>query len=256
MLVKILSYKFFLSLAHSLVSVQNYITVFITTFGFRSNFNSVTLRRFGSSYGGWWIPVTWLDSGRSSLMVSAGLGFDTSFDKSLLELGFSVIGLDPLIECCDAADSNLRSFEKVKILNKGISTFSGSQQFYEPKVKGHDSWSTINAQEVRDTGVVSFDVISTSDLIKENPQITSSELRYLKMDIEGAELAILEESFSEVTNFNFVAVEMDFLSLIPFLEFRKRVRRIRSARRILLKFESNGYALIFKENFNFFWIKK
>jgi hypothetical protein len=42
--------------------------------------------------------------------ISAGLGFDVSFDKSLLELGFTVIGLDPLADCVAHANLNLAEF--------------------------------------------------------------------------------------------------------------------------------------------------
>lgn len=255
MLNKLLSFRFFLAAAHHLVAAQNKLSIFLTTLGFRDNSSSIALRRFGSNYGGWWIPVFWLNSDKEAFMVSAGLGFDTSFDKSLLEAGFSVIGLDPLTECCDVALLNLSSFQNVKILNKGISTFSGSQQFYEPRIKGHDSWSTINAQEVQDPRIARYEVISLADLLVQNPQILASKLRYLKMDIEGAELAILQESFAEVTKFNFVGIEMDFLSLIPFLAFRKRICRIRLARNIHSAFKSSGYSFIHNENFNFFWIK-
>ena len=75
------------------------------------------------------------------------------------------------------------------------------------------------------------------------------------MDIEGGELAILENSFSEVERFDFVAIEMDFLSLVPFLSITKRLNRIKRAKLILASFENCGFQLVLVENFNFFWLK-
>jgi hypothetical protein len=82
------------------------------------------------------------------------------------------------------------------------------------------------------------------------------KIDFVKMDIEGAELAILKDTFSDVEEFDFIGIEMDFLSLIPFLALRKRIRGVREARKILRKFEEGQFALVHTENFNFFWEKR
>ena len=75
------------------------------------------------------------------------------------------------------------------------------------------------------------------------------------MDIEGAELALFQESMADFAGFDFLAVELDFLSPIPFLEFRLRVRRIRYMRKILRQLNGEGWKLVHVENSNFFWEK-
>ncbi len=256
MLDKVFKVKLLLTLAHILVNIQNRLTIFLVIKSSKASVQSVPLHRYGTSYGGWWLPTGWVATDKKCVLVSAGLGFDTSFDKSMLENGFTVIGLDPLVDCCLAADENLRQFSKVKIINKGLATFSGLQEFFEPKVRSHDSWSTINANEVEGALVKQFEVVSLHDLIKGHPEIQNASFRYLKMDIEGAELALLKESFDDIERFDFVGIEMDFLSLIPFLRLKKRLQRIREARRILIRFSSSGFDLVYNENFNFFWMKK
>ena len=54
--------------------------------------------------------------------------------------------------------------------------------------------------------------------------------------------------------FDFIAIEIDFLSLIPFLNFGQRIRMIKEARDALRNFHSSGYQLVECENFNFFWV--
>ncbi len=245
-----------LRLAHSLVALQNRLTLQLTLAGFKKNLDPASLMRLGTPYGGWWIPRNTTSLTGPKVLVSAGLGHDTSFDVAMLGNGFTVIGLDPLIECCARAQREFATLGDSEVLNLGISTFTGEQSFFQPKNPSHDSWSTINAQEVTGGEVLAFQVISLADLIYRFPQIRNSIFTYLKMDIEGAELAILKNSFGEVARFNFVGIEIDFLSLIPFLAIKKRVGGIFEARKILKEFEKSDFSLVHTENFNFFWEKR
>lgn len=245
-----------LRLAHSLVALQNRLTLRLTLAGYKKKLDPASLMRLGTPYGGWWIPKNTTSVTGPKVLVSAGLGHDTSFDVAMLGSGFTVIGLDPLIECCTRAEREYNALGDSEVLNLGLSTFTGEQSFFQPKNPSHDSWSTINVQEVSSGEVLTFQVISLADLISRFPQIRNSVFTYLKMDIEGAELAILKNSFREVARFNFVGIEIDFLSLIPFLAFKKRTKGIFEARRILKEFEKSDFDLLHAENFNFFWGKR
>ena len=75
----------------------------------------------------------------------------------------------------------------------------------------------------------------------------------LKMDIEGAERKIIPSLCDLEHSFDYVAIEMDFLSLIPFLQLKTRLNCIKEARDLLQKMDSRGYKLINYENFNYFW---
>ena len=245
-----------LKVAHLLVALQNRLTLAATLKSFKAELNAENLLRFGTRYGGWWVPKKALSINGTRVLVSAGLGHDTSFDAEMLKNNFFVIGLDPLIECCTRAELELPILGEIEVLNKGISTFTGEQRFFQPKNPSHDSWSTINVQAVENGQVESFQVISISDLAAKFPRVRNSAFSYLKMDIEGAELAILNDSFSDVEDFNFVGIEMDFLSLIPFLALKQRVKAVLDARRILQRFDKAQFALVNTENFNFFWEKR
>ena len=247
--------KIFAKVKHWLVAIQNIIVAKIVSFFYLKNV-SLGLIRLGTDYGGWFIPENILRTiDKKKVLVSAGLGHDVSFDKILLENGFQIIGLDPLVECCDFARKELGDSKSVSIIEKGLWTNSGNIDFFPPKNKTHDSWSITNTQSALPQEAKKFKVISLTDLIKEYPSIGNSGFSMLKLDIEGAESEIMKNIFSSDYKFDFIGIEMDFLSLIPFLAFNRRVKSIISARKHLESFKRSGYEFIYKENFNFFWVK-
>jgi FkbM family methyltransferase len=244
-----------LRIKHLLVAIQNWITIKITIFGFNSKPNKVELVRLGSKYGGWWLPSAAIsESHLNRVAISAGLGFDVSFDKSLLELGFTVIGLDPLADCVAHANSNLDEFPNFAALEKGLWKTTGVQSFYPPKNSNHDSWSATNIQLSSESMPKKFEVISLTDLFIRYPQLQTCDYRIIKMDIEGSELEVMKSLTTFQHRFDFIAIEIDFLSLIPFMKFRHRIMMIKEARSLLGNFRSAGYQLVKTENFNFFWI--
>jgi FkbM family methyltransferase len=245
----------FIVIKHSLVWLQNKLMFKLVLYKNRGDLGSINLIRAGSAYGGWWVPSAVEKDAQVKALVSAGLGFDTSFDEAMLEMGWSVLGIDPLSECCALAQERLSKFPKFQVLNVGLSVEDGYQTFFQPKNPNHDSWSTINAQSVVNPLSMDFPVVSLKGLIGRHEILVEAEYRYLKMDIEGAELALFQESMADFEGFDFLAVELDFLSPIPFLEFRLRVRRIKYMRKILRQLKREGWNLVHVENSNFFWEK-
>jgi len=239
---------------HSFVAIQNILVAQIVSFSFFKK-DSLDLIRLGTSYGGWFLPENILRAAdKKRVLVSGGLGHDVSFDKILLKNGFEIIGLDPLSECCEFAINELGNSNSVSIIKKGLWTSSGNKNFFPPKNKAHDSWSITNTQSALLQEATAFEVISLLDLIKENPSIRNSDFSMLKLDIEGAESEIMKNLFSSDYKFDFIGIEMDFLSLIPFLAFKRRCRAIFTARQNMKIFKSAKYTFVHKENFNFFWI--
>jgi FkbM family methyltransferase len=245
-----------LTIKHLLVAIQNWITVQIAIFGFYSKSSRDEFVRLGSDYGGWWLPKDAISNNNSlKVAISAGLGFDVTFDKALLQSGFEVIGLDPLEECIDHANSSLQGFDGFSSLRKGLWETTGIQNFFPPKISTHDSWSVRNIQNSSVSRIKSFEVISLEDLFAMYPKLRESDYRILKMDIEGSELEVMKSLLTFNHKFDFIGIEIDFLSLIPFLQIRNRLKMIRNARLLLKEFNSIGYRLVKTENFNFFWIQ-
>ena len=246
-----------LLIRHFLVRCQNWLVIQIVIAGHKKPSASLDLVRLGSSYGGWWVPQSILKrSDISRVAISAGLGFDVTFDRALLESGFSVIGLDPLPECITYANAELEHYSSFESINKGLWRFSGVETFFPPKIQTHDSWSTSNIHNTAPTSAKTFGVMTLEDLYKKSEKLKTSQYRLLKMDIEGSELELIRVICESQYKFDFLAIEMDFLSLIPFLQIRKRLKLVFKARLLLQGLQKSDYELIKTENFNFFWLHK
>jgi hypothetical protein len=240
-----------------LVRMQNILVCNLLIRRFQFPLNDVSLIRIGSSYGGWWVPEfskESLPSGR--VLVSAGLGGDVSFDKEMLSRGFTCIGLDPLMEAIFYSKTELAMFTNFFPVNAGLSDAHGQKIFYAPEVKEHDSWSVNNMHSTDLSNARSFDVLSIKDLERLFPALDKAPYRILKMDIEGGEIPVLEQIILLKINFDFLAVEIDFLSLIPFLSLYKRVQHFLIVWKIMTGLEKIGYSLCKTDNFNFCWIFK
>jgi hypothetical protein len=74
------------------------------------------------------------------------------------------------------------------------------------------------------------------------------------MDIEGAEVKVIPQLCDSAQKFGFLGIELDFLSLIPFLKLKQRVVSVFLARKFLRNLDSAGYKLVYEDNFNFFWM--
>ena len=235
-----------------LVSWLNLLTLKLTILGNFKN-EGFKLQRLGTEYGGWWIPLSALEGDKSKLLVSVGLGYDVSFDSELVKRGFRVIGLDQQVECVAYAENKISS-RNATFLCRGLGVESGQVRFFAPRNPLHDSWSITNAQNTNIEQSRIFEVVSFAELCKEYPEIVNSNFSMLKMDIEGAELPILNAIYSDL-EFDFIGVEMDCLILIPFLNFAQRFRKIAQVRNLISKLKSKGYALIHLDNSNFFLMK-
>ena len=242
------------SIRHFLVRVQNALVNYLVTFGNSVNNSDIKLIRLGTFYGGWWIPKHVIeDRSTNRVALSIGIGHDVSFDKEILKSGFHVIALDPLAECVSFARKELAGFSGVFLENLGLATYSGQERFYAPKTATHDSWSSTNSQLTGFEESIIFEVISLTDLLSKYESNIEDSWTMLKMDIEGAESKIIPSLCDLGHSFDYVAIEMDFLSLIPFLQLKTRLNCIKEARDLLQKMDSRGYKLINYENFNYFW---
>lgn len=156
-------------------------------------------------------------------MVSAGIGDDISFDLEMLKLGFELIALDPLPRCAEFAKKSIPTSYNSLIISKGLWDHSGHAKFFWPRDKSHDSFSITNLQNVPVTEFVSYQTLDIFDLFTSEPRLMDvNNYVYLKMDVEGAELSILNRMTEKNIEVNMLAVEFDVLSLIPVASFRHR----------------------------------
>ena len=171
------------------------------------------LLRLGSDYGGWTI------ADRPNLVgctaISAGLGEDASFDVELAaRFGASVIVVDPTPRAIDhfealhahigraattgyvpggaqpisAYDLSAISAEQLRIERKALWIDEHPIRFYKPADPTHVSHS-IKFQAADEANFITVPTITMTQILNDLPP---QSFRLLKMDIEGAEIDILE----------------------------------------------------------------
>ncbi len=145
------------------------------------------LERHGSIYGGWTIDPTGLDAG--SIVYSFGAGQDISFDLSLIAaFGCQVYAFDPTPRSI--------AWIEDQDLPPGF-------HFFPFGIAAHDGQATFNPPLNRDH--ISYTILPRPETAHEAIQVPVYRLRtimqrlghehidLLKMDVEGAEYALLEE---------------------------------------------------------------
>jgi len=247
-------YDLVLKVKGSLVIIQNWFVVTIISICFKRSHKDDALVRIGSTYGGWWVPE-WIlmDSSRARSAVSVGLGFDVSFDERLLEAGFYVLGMDPLLDSIRSTNHDLAKYGNRDTINAGLWVHSGQAIFYRPKIDSHDSWSIVNSQQTSVSDAESFPTLNMKEIQKKYPKVDANDYLILKMDIEGAELDILEGLCEQSFKCNLLAVEIDSLSLISFLSIFKRIKTVIRTLSLCSQLKSLDYRLAKTEGYNFHW---
>ena len=172
---------------------------------------SKKLLRLGTVYGGWIIPA---DAGLTSdsICYSVGAGEDISFDCALVErFHCQVRIIDPtpravqhfnnLEKAVKAGqqfpvnNSNedyyrvtAEDFGRLRFVPVGLADRDTELKFYLPKNPAHVSCSTVNLQKTEEYFVAQC--VRLSSLMR---QLGDTSIDLLKMDIEGAEYAVIRD---------------------------------------------------------------
>jgi FkbM family methyltransferase len=188
------------------------------------------MRRFGTNYGGWSLPVE-AELGPNSLVYSAGVGEDISFDVLLQEAyGCEIVLIDPTERAkrhydevrafyetgvpaftgdiqrdyLQTISSAKPDFSKFTYVPKGLWHIPETLKFYKPVNPRYVSHTLIPKMYSDEFTMAQVDTVGNIMKALEHRQID-----LLKLDIEGAELTVLNNILSEHIYPRYLCVEFD-----------------------------------------------
>jgi FkbM family methyltransferase len=190
------------------------------------------MRRFGTNYGGWSLPVD-AELGPTSVVYSAGVGEDISFDLLLQHTyGCEVVLIDPTERAklhydevqafyttgdlkftgdvqrdyLSTISSAKPDFSRFTYVPKGLWHLPTTLKFYKPVNPTFVSHTFIGNMYSDDYVMAEVDTVG--NIMKE---LGHSKIDLLKLDIEGAELTVLDNLLREHIYPRYLCVEFDLL---------------------------------------------
>lgn len=222
------------------------------------------MEKLGTEYGGWYVPSNMnLDS--SSIVYSGGVGEDISFDiklQSKYECNIYLIDptskaikhFDEMKKYYSDADSqgitgNIQkdylncikydkpNFDKMHYLNIGLWDKEEILKFYKQTNPNYVSQSL-----VENMFGDQYDLVNTKSIKQLMEENNHDHIDLLKLDIEGAEIKVLENMLNNNIYPNYVLVEFDL--------FLKRKDTDNSTQRIVQRMLDCNYNMLKNENCN------
>lgn len=222
------------------------------------------LVRIGTDYGGWYCGRSLLSAGRTALCC--GAGEDVSFDVALnAQWGMRIICVDPTPRSIRHVSSLLAAVREQRpmliesgplhyeltgfrerdftFIARAVWSQDGTLDLFAPKDPAHVSYSALNLQHTADKIQVRSSTINT--LLKE---LGVAQLALLKLDIEGAEYAVLRAMIAGGVRPDQLLVEFDQvnqpLSPMFWVELMRVLRDLNRA----------GYRLVHREHANYSFV--
>ena len=189
------------------------------------------MEKLGTEYGGWYIPTN-MNLNENSIIYSGGVGEDMSFDILLTSrYNCNIFLIDPTKKA-------LKHFDEVKLyynkgqqftgniqndyynhikdskpnlehffyINKGLWDCKTELKFYKQSNENYVSQTLIENMYSNEYDIVEVDTIN--NIMKEN---NHSKIDLLKLDIEGAEIKVLEQMFNDTIYPTYLLIEFDLL---------------------------------------------
>lgn len=186
------------------------------------NSDGPTLQRFGSNYGGWYVPS---EIPSNWIIYSLGIGQDASFDRALIEnFGVVIHGFDPTPTAVSYVKER-RTTEPIltdhfQFTPVGIWDSDTTLRFFEPKARGWvGSYSALNLQGT--DHYIEVPCRSLSTLMVER---NHNHIDLLKMDIEGAEYRVIGHVLDNAITIHWLCVEFD--QPVPLATTQKMITRL------------------------------
>lgn len=181
----------------------------------------------GNNYGGFYVASNKLNN--KSIVYSFGIGTDISFDSDLINFKkITVYGFDPTPKSIDWISKN--KMKNFIFFDYGIGNKNETAKMYLPKNKNHVSGSILKNKNLS-KNYIKVKLKTLDSIMKE---LNHKYLNLLKLDIEGAELDVLQDILNKNINVNQIIVEFHD----RFLKNGKKARR-----HIMKELQEKGYSL-------------
>ena len=229
------------------------------------------MEKLGTNYGGWYVPKN-MELNENSIIYSGGVGEDISFDIKLQSMyNSNVYLIDPTqkankhyiemrnffdrsdkikyitgniqqdyIECIKTETPN---FDKIYYWNIGLWKCNDKLKFYKQSNPNYVSQSLIDNMFGNEYDEVN--VKSIKELMIDNGH---SKIDLLKLDIEGAEIEVVEQMLDDEIFPTYILIEFDLLLKGKDPE-RKRTKHI--VERLLRL----NYRILINDNYNISFYK-
>lgn len=227
------------------------------------------LTKLGTNYGGWYIPNN-IKLNENSIIYSAGVGEDISFDLKLLDKYNSQIFLidpterslkhfeeikeyykdnNPAVFSGDIQKDyhgcikNLNiNLEKIKYLNIGLWFKKDKLKFFKPVNQKYVSHSLIEGMTSNFYETVEVD--NVKNIMTNN---NHDHIDLLKIDIEGAEIKVINQMLDDHIYPTYLLVEFDL--------FLQNKDKNKETHEILKRLEQH-YEILKNDNYNITFKKK
>jgi FkbM family methyltransferase len=180
--------------------------------------------RFGSDYGGYELITAGLNA--DSIVYSFGVGEDASFDLALIErFDLVVHAFDPTPKSMTWVKEQ-RFSDRFVMHEYGIADFDGTASFKPPENPDHVSHTLLDRPTTQDRAIT-VPVKRLSSIMK---ALGHARIDVLKLDVEGAEYAVIEDMHRSNVHPGQVLVE--FHHRFPGVGIRKSKNAIARLRRM------------------------
>lgn len=194
------------------------------------------LVRFGTDYGGWWVPSSAVRP--DAVAYCAGAGEDISFDLELHQRGCQVTTFDPTPRAVNFVRTNAPTDERFRFVPVGWWGEDTALRFYGPKNPSHVSHSVLNLQ-----GTSSFFTARVKPVQALMAELGDDHVDLIKMDIEGAEYSVIDSLLRDGPLPHVLCIEFDQPQ--PPRKTIGAVRRLRAV----------GYSLAHIDRWNYTFVR-
>jgi FkbM family methyltransferase len=221
------------------------------------------MEKLGTNYGGWYVPNN-LNLDKNSIVYSAGVGEDISFDIKLQSRYNCFIYLiDPTLraqkhynEICNYYKTNNYlftgdiqvdyhhhisnenpNFNKIKYLYLGLWDHKNKLKFYKQTNKKYVSQSLIENMFGED-----YDEISVNSIKNIMEEYNHKKIDLIKLDIEGAEIKVLNNMLDDNIYPKYILVELDL--------FLKKKDPDLLSKKLVDRLLSLNYNILYNDNYN------